>query len=138
MSSQSTQALPLDLAARSIDLVSVLGNTGSGYGSIAKELIQWLARERISEDALTFALTLVQSFANPNEVGATILRHLEEKVSRIGGLVLILPGALGRSIMFDKKLRWMATTEGVLLGNHNFEYISLVLIEILIFSHMKR
>ena len=63
-----------------------------------------------------------QDSADPNQNGVVVLKQLDVVASRLYGLQLIIPGALGRSILADNRLRWIATTEAVILKYHDMAY----------------
>lgn len=128
MSQSSTLAASvLDLSARSIDLVSVVAKSSGSLASAGTELIKWLAREGIPDEAFLFAMTKAQDFADPNPNGAVVLKQLNVVASRLYGLQLVMPGALGRIILADNRLRWIATTEAVILKYHDMAYTIQVL-----------
>ena len=144
--SKNQRTSNLDLAARSIDLIRVIAKASPNYGSLAVDILQWLARERISNEASTFSLTLGQSFAAPNDKGLVLIRDLndkvshlcDDKISHLCGIQLILPGALGRTIMVDELHCWIATTEAVMLKYHNLVYTESALGDLLVYSKPSR
>lgn len=133
----------MDVAARSLDLATVISR-GSSFDIIAaittasaegaNDLVRWLARERIGHDSFVFAMQLGQDVADPNPEGRKVLARLATTASRLYGLQLILPGALGRSVISDAKFRWIATTEAVLLKFHSSDFAVAVLCEVFIRS----
>jgi hypothetical protein len=132
MSSSDTFPKRLDIAARSVDLttaliksraIDVVGLVAHASHQGATELIEWLARERLSKDAFITAMRLGQDFAAPNLKGEDILVRLNVTASKLYGLSLIIPGALGRKIFQDESLRWVGTTEAVLLRYHDASHV---------------
>ena len=113
-----------DVAARTLDLSSAIikhdlvSLAMDMTSSAAADLIKWLARERISEAAFIHAMRLGQDLAEPNIRGLQIIDGLNKTASRLCGLQLVMPGSLGRTIMFDDQLRWIGTTVAVLLKYH--------------------
>lgn len=121
----------LDLASRTIDLATTI-TRGSKLDLVslvaeastkaANETIRWLARERISEKAFVYTMQLGRNIAQPNLNGLSVLEKLEQTSSRLYGLDLIMPGALGRTVLYDEHLRWIGTTEAVILKYHSPTY----------------
>lgn len=134
-------ARQLDVTARSIELVTtaatspfidiVASITQTGSGA-ATEIIKWLARERLPQDAFIYTMSLGQSLAAPNSNGQLVLKQLETTASRLYGLQLVIPGALGRNILADPKLRWVGTTEAVILKYHRVDYTAEVLSDLFV------
>jgi hypothetical protein len=88
------------------------------FGKASAELFQWLGRERLSESSFIYAMTLAQDFASPNRNGSLILAELNATASRLYGLQLVLPGALGRTVLSDPRLNWLASTHAVIARYH--------------------
>jgi hypothetical protein len=59
----------LDLAARSLDLISTLVKSSGTLGEVAQDIIAWRGREGIDERQLTLTLELAKDFAYPNVNG---------------------------------------------------------------------
>jgi hypothetical protein len=126
----------LDLASRSIDLVAVVAKSSGDLATSAMELIRWLERERINNESFTFAMGLGQDFAQPNSKGAIALTQLEAVATRLYGLELVMPGALGRSILADVRLRWVATSEAVILKYHDLSYATSAFCDLFLARHI--
>jgi hypothetical protein len=103
------------LKSSNLDLVSLVAHAST---SAADEIVKWLSRERISDEAFVYSMSMGQNLAQPNTNGLEILDGLERTSSRLYGLRLIMPGALGRTIVYDEQLRWIGTTEVVILKYH--------------------
>src|SRR5436305_12214260 len=121
---QELTAQRLGLAARGIDLTSTVLKSSNldlvslvahGSTKAADEVVKWLSRERISEEAFVYSMSMGQNLAQPKTNGLKVLDRLERTSSRLYGLRLIMPGALGRTVMYDEQLRWIGTTEAVIL-----------------------
>ncbi|KAL9097056.1 MAG: hypothetical protein Q9165_001020 [Trypethelium subeluteriae] len=121
----------LDVAARSIDLTTaIVQGTKLDLVSIVEDastsiwghIVRWLAREKVSEQSFIRTMRLGLDVAQPNETGLEVLQRLKQTSSRLFGLQLILPGALGRTVLYDEQLKWIGTTEAVLLKNHSSDY----------------
>jgi hypothetical protein len=143
--SRGQTAMDLDLVTRSIDLTTaILRGTkldlvsivADSTTKIASHIIKWLAREQISENSFLHTMKLGLNIAQPNKTGLKILQRLEQTSSKLYGLDLILPGALGRTILYDERLRWIGTTEAVLLRYHPPEYAVDALSKLFIVYHM--
>ena len=50
------------------------------------------------------------------------MSSLLAKASELYGLQLIIPGAIGRSVLADESLCWLATTHAVLFKYHDLDY----------------
>ncbi|KAE9381076.1 hypothetical protein N431DRAFT_538857 [Stipitochalara longipes BDJ] len=130
MSSTSSQAAQMTAAARVMDLTTTIGKSGgldlvslvAEAGATAGiQVVKWLARERLNEEAFLQTMRAYQNFAHPNPNGQVILAQLQiNKVnaSKLFGLRLVMPGALGSAILRDNELRWIATTEAVMFKYH--------------------
>ncbi|KAF2235870.1 hypothetical protein EV356DRAFT_88490 [Viridothelium virens] len=121
---QNLAAKRLDLSARSLDLLSVITKSSDSLADVARDIISWRGREGLSEDQLTFALDAAKDFARPNANGEVISANLEKTASRLYGLQMVMPGAIGRAILADPRLSWLATTQAVLLKYHDLYYSS--------------
>ncbi|EPE36567.1 hypothetical protein GLAREA_08730 [Glarea lozoyensis ATCC 20868] len=125
--SESLAAAQVSAAARGMDLATAVGKAG-GLGLISLvaeasttagiQVVKWLARERLNEEAFLQTMRAYQDFAHPNTNGQVILAQLQIGASKLFGLQLVMPGALGSTILRDKELRWVATTEAVMLKYH--------------------
>ncbi|OCL11913.1 hypothetical protein AOQ84DRAFT_313088 [Glonium stellatum] len=136
----------LDLATRTIDLTStvirgshldLVSLVAESSTKAANETIRWLARERISEKAFVYAMQLGRNIAQPNANGLSVLEKLEQTSSRLYGLDLIMPGALGRTILYDERLRWIGTTEAVILKYHPPAYTVEALCDLFASTNLK-
>jgi hypothetical protein len=141
MSSSDTFSKRLDIATRSVDLtttlvkspaVDVVGLIAHASHQGATELIEWLARERLSKDAFITTMKLGQNFAAPNLRGEDMLERLNITASRLYGLRLVIPGALGRKIFQDETLRWVGTTEAILLRYHDTDHVVKGLVQLFV------
>ena len=131
---QNLAAKRLDLSARSIDLLSVIAKSTGSLTDVARDIISWRGREGLSEGQLTFALDSAKDFAQPNTNGEIVLANLETTASRLYGLQMVMPGAIGRAILADPSLSWLATTQAVLLKYHDLEYSSKALCDLALAS----
>ncbi|KAF2676777.1 hypothetical protein K458DRAFT_259957, partial [Lentithecium fluviatile CBS 122367] len=118
----------------SLDLVSLVAETTS---RVARDTIKWLARERISENAFLNCMRLGQDLATPNVNGLQILNSLADSASMLSGLNLIMPGALGRTIQYDARLRWICTTEAVILKYQSPTYATEMLCDIFVATDLE-
>ncbi|RSL81937.1 hypothetical protein CEP52_017084 [Fusarium oligoseptatum] len=121
----------LDLAARTIDLSSTIARCPASdlvrfvvqeSAKAGIEIIEWLARERIPKDAFCNTMCLAENLAQPNRYGLEIVRGMNKASDVLFNMKLIMPGAIGRHIVYDKPLRWLATTEATLLKYHDSKY----------------
>lgn len=134
----SAQTAPkaMDLTTRSFDLIATVAKSSGPLSQAAIDVLQWLARERIDNDSFVFTMEMACFIAEPNRHGTTVITKLEKAASRLCGLQLVIPGALGRRILDDKALRWMATTEAVLLKFYDMEYVRIMLTDLLLSSKL--
>lgn len=130
--SESGPVQRLDVAARGMDLATtilkstkldVVALAAEGSTKAAGDLIRWLARERISESAFVQTMSLGQNIAHCNRNGLAILEKLEHTAGRLCSLRLVMPGALGRTIVDDERLQWISTTQTVLMKYQSCEFI---------------
>lgn len=134
LAAQSINLASTVLKSSNLDLVALVAHAST---NAADEVVKWLSRERISEDAFVYAMSLAQNLAQPNTHGLRVLDGLEATSSRLYGLRLIMPGALGRTIVYDKQLRWIGTTEAVMLKYHPPVYAVEALCDLFARANMK-
>lgn len=115
----------IDVTARSLDLMKVLSESTSLASTVSNAAIEtcnWLARERMPRKSFSLVMKVGSDFAHPNSHGSKITPGENVNISGILGLNLILPGAVGYSILHDEKLVWMASTQAVILKHHPLEF----------------
>ncbi len=122
----------LDVASGSINLVSAVLNSAGSVGSAGKELFKWLGREGLSEEQFVYTMGLAQDLSAPNIHGQSLLDSLDVTASRLYGLQLVMPGALGRAIQKDPQLCWMATTVAALLKYNNLVDVTRLLVDLIV------
>ena len=81
-----------------------------------------------------FALDSAKDFAQPDANGEVILLYLEKTASRFNELQMVMPGAIGRAILADPSLSWLATTPAVLMKYHGLDYSSKALCDLALAS----
>ncbi|KAF2195733.1 hypothetical protein K469DRAFT_699341 [Zopfia rhizophila CBS 207.26] len=135
----------LDITARSIDLASIVIKHGlislvtEASKHTVTEVIKWLARERISETAFVYTMELGLNRAQPNRNGELVLNRLPSKPSGLYGLQLVMPpGALGRAILYDQKLCWVATTVVIVSKYHSRDYAVDALCDLFITTNLSK
>jgi hypothetical protein len=116
---RAVDSIPSVLRVNNLDVVSLVAHASTSTGA---DLLKWLSWERISEETFLWAMRLGQNLAQPNENGAKVVDGLETTASKLYGLQLNPPGGLGRTVAYDKQLRWMVTTEAVILKHHGVAY----------------
>jgi hypothetical protein len=86
MSGTCLQAAQMAAAARAMDLTTAIGKSGgldlislvAEAGTTAGiQVVKWLARERLNEEAFLQAMRAYQNFAHPNSNGQVILAQLQ-------------------------------------------------------------
>jgi len=131
----SDPAKSMDVAARVVDLVGVVMNPAGITAAIGKEVIRWLGRNSISDTSFTRVMTVGKGIAYPNLHGIQVLCGLDHTAGYLRdlrGVNLVTAGAFGRAVLQDPELRWMATTEAVILRYHDLKYATQALCDLLI------
>ena len=130
----STTSNALAVASGTLSVVSALAeatNKGSSLTELGKQLIRWLARERLYETEFNYCASLTQDTAHPNEYGLSIRQEIQaanqSTRNRIAGLTLAVPGSVGRAMAFDPSLCWMVTTVAVLMKYHDLPFATKVI-----------
>ncbi|EME81824.1 uncharacterized protein MYCFIDRAFT_175412 [Pseudocercospora fijiensis CIRAD86] len=104
--------MQLDLAARSIDLVSTIAKISSP-GAVEKVSARTSWR-------LHWSLQRMVSF--PNDNGSRMLDDtLTMKANNMYSLQVVVPLSIGRSLLADDTLCWLATTHAVLFRYHDLD-----------------
>ncbi|KAI0529942.1 hypothetical protein GGR58DRAFT_276760 [Xylaria digitata] len=122
----------MDVTARSLDLVSVVMNPSGATATVGRELLQWLGRRSISDTSFSRVMTAGKGIAYPNSNGIKALGQLSEAASVLKGVQLVLPTSFGRAVLRDPELRWLVTTEAVILQYHNLPYVTQALCHLFI------
>lgn len=133
----------LDLSARTIDLLSVVGRladvTGTG-ALIAKEVGRWLGREGLDENELGFFLSKSQALVMPNneERVKSFFRSVTSSRSQpaVVPLWAMPSGALGKYLTSDPQQRWISSTLCCLFRYHDQEFTKAFLSWFLTISSM--
>jgi hypothetical protein len=126
----------LDVVARTLDLSKVIAEAS---GPLAAELFEWFGRQRLSKPEVQWTLGLCQDIAAPNYEGTTVLDAMAGRIvkpSSFRDIELIMPNSLGRSVIADTRLTWLATSVAVLLKDRNMTYTWLTLSELLVNSKL--
>ncbi|KAF2259089.1 hypothetical protein CC78DRAFT_593012 [Lojkania enalia] len=122
----------LDVAARSIDLLTVLGelsNQSSPMYQLALEFGRWLEREKLSHWQLQSCLKVARDLAQPNDLGQEFFAMVlnGSQVRAVGPLFAQPHGSLGRYLAKDNHVRWLTSTISCLFEYHSEGFISDVL-----------
>ncbi|KAM0237774.1 hypothetical protein ACHAP5_008944 [Fusarium lateritium] len=124
----------LDLTARTIDLLSVVGRLADVTGTaalIAKELGRWLGREGLDEHELGFFLSKSQALLMPNDEERVKSFFRAVTSNRTQPAVVPLwampSGALGKYLTSDPQQRWISSTLCCLFRYHDQEYTKVFL-----------
>lgn len=113
----------LDLATRSIDLVSTIikATQGSNSDNVLLEIVHWLGREKLGRDQLENFMAKALGLTSPNKAGYKYLdqvrRHGEAKLT--AHLSLRQSGSLGRLLVADPRLCWVPSTIACLYQCHS-------------------
>src|SRR6266498_1191205 len=116
----------MDVAARSIDLLSVLtkvAQTTEIGAVILREVSNWLGRESLDENELKFFLESTRALARPNDQ-AEVVKFFNAIIDRkpkksIVPLSALPSGALGRLISTDPYQQWITSTISCLFRYHD-------------------
>lgn len=116
----------LDLAARTIDLISTVANASSKSNPILSGILkigEWLGREKLSRFALQDCLEKAKGLAMPNSTGEAIFPAILKRGNElpVGHLFLRTSGSLGLLIARDPNLQWMVSTVACLFRFTNQE-----------------
>lgn len=121
---KGSKAKILDLITRALDLAAVatrhfpiylVGFAMTEAVKLGRGLVCWLAHEHTSEEAFVHAVPRRKNLASYNKNAARVLKGLGQTAWRFCTLQLVLPSALGRSIIYDESLRWISTTQAVFI-----------------------
>ncbi|KAF4985620.1 hypothetical protein FGRMN_11150 [Fusarium graminum] len=128
-SSMEVASKALDLTARTIDLLFVVGRISDVTGTaalIAKELGRWLGREGLDEHELSFFLSKSQALAMPNEQErvTSFFTAVTSKRSQpaVVSLWAMPSGALGKYLTSDPQQRWISSTLCCLFRYHDQDF----------------
>jgi hypothetical protein len=129
MPKDDTVARGLDVAARSIDLLSVLGelaDRASPMYQMALEFGRWLEREKLNQWQLQSCLKEARDLVRPNDCGKGFFDMVlsSSQLRAVGPLFAQPHGSLGRYIARDVHLRWMTSTISCLFEYHSEGFVS--------------
>ncbi|RYP23389.1 hypothetical protein DL765_001094 [Monosporascus sp. GIB2] len=122
----------IDVTARSLDLVSVVMHPSGAAATVGRELLQWLGHKSINDTSFSQVMTAGKGIAYPNSNGSKVLGRLGQTASVLKGVRLVLPSTFGRAVLRDPELRWLATTEAVILQYHDMQYATQTLCDLFI------
>jgi len=115
----------LDLTARALDLCTVLSQSSSISGGLY-ELGQWLALERVDRSELYDCFTRAKGLVYANARGQIFYSDISKRPpeSNTWPLKVQQSGSLGRLIIKDPHLSWIASTIACLFRFHNHQFVS--------------
>jgi hypothetical protein len=99
----------IGLTKAALDLI----NSSNPVNKLANNIIKWLGRERIDQSDFQYCVEQSRALAHPNEDGLNIRENIlksDNRVAKLGGLQLIIPGAIGRWMAFSQDHAYMVTT----------------------------
>ena len=120
----STAGAGFSLAAA---LVNLMNPTGAVVG-YTRDLLRWLERSGVDEASLQRCMTLAEGLAYPNQNGMMLsssVAKADRRLDRVKGdlpLALVFSQALGRYIVKDPEVCYMASTTACLLTHHDPSY----------------
>ncbi|OCL14375.1 hypothetical protein AOQ84DRAFT_406241 [Glonium stellatum] len=118
----------LSLGANTLALTKAVSDTvitGSSLVDICRDMMKWLARERIDEAEFEYCTIQTRGLTIPNERGMKIrekLAYTNPQIKKLGGLNLTLAGSLGRMMAFDTELTYMVTTVAAVMAYHDQKF----------------
>lgn len=129
MSKMELAARGLDLATRSIDLLTTVygvTNPPNTVSRVATEIGRWLGRERLNEHELQFCLEKTYGLVTPNQKACSFYESVLSGVQkRVVGPLFVQPsGALGRLMAVDPNQCWITSTIACLYEFYSEEFIS--------------
>ncbi|KAG8677780.1 hypothetical protein FPOAC2_03921 [Fusarium poae] len=137
--SSSGVASSLDLAARTFDLLGSLVKASEPTSVLthaAKDLIKWLARERIDEASFKRCAELARELAYPNQHGLIIRESIENANERLRGLnapvSLVTSGSLGRMMVQDQDYCYLVSTVASLASYYGNQHITEIICSLII------
>ncbi|KAF2277202.1 uncharacterized protein EI97DRAFT_489820 [Westerdykella ornata] len=143
MATKDLAARGLDVAARSIDLLTVLGelsNQASPMYQMAIDFARWLEREKLNHWQLQSCLRLARDLVQPNDAGLQFFSMVlsGSRTRAVGPLFTQPHGSLGRYLTKDDHLRWMTSTISCLFEYHSEGFISDTLCAFVMQSNLAR
>ncbi|KAK8097742.1 uncharacterized protein PG998_013228 [Apiospora kogelbergensis] len=125
-SSTDSETHHLDLAARTIDLITTVANASSKSNLVLSgilEIGEWLGREKLSRFALQDCLEKAKCLAITNSIGEALFPAILKRGDDlpVGHLFLRRSGSLGLLIARDPNLHWMVSTVACLFRFTNQE-----------------
>ncbi|KAI9706333.1 MAG: hypothetical protein M1820_004909 [Bogoriella megaspora] len=125
----------MTLATRSIDLISTVIKAAEPSSTLVqstKDVIKWLAREKIDEVSFTKYLEMARGLAYPNQDGLAIRDSIDkgdQRLKRVKGapLDIVASGSLGRIMARDIELCYIISTIVTLAEFHQRAEVSTAL-----------
>ena len=129
-------------AGAGFNLVAALVNLASPTGIVAgytRDLLKWLERSGVDEGIFESCMKEAQRLAYPNKNGMLLsasVAKADERLQKIKAgqmpLAIIFSRALGRYIIKDPDLNYMASTTACLLTHHDLSYAKSALTSMLL------
>ncbi|KAI9691931.1 MAG: hypothetical protein M1822_008004 [Bathelium mastoideum] len=113
----------MDVAKSSIDLTAAVinaANTSNPIANLAIHVGQWLGREGVNSVQLGDCLSKAKALAYPNATGQEFCDKVKEDTIEkpISYILLIQSESLGRKIVRDPRLYWIASSAAALFQFH--------------------
>ena len=136
--SNSFNGSKLDVSLVNVDLGRTLLDLVSGRNpvpSAALDILKWLGREKINDSDYQYCVKQTAGLAYPNEVGLVVKERLLQRTpSKVGGLSLVRPGAVGRWMVMSHEHCYMVTTTLVFARYRGLNYVPRLLCEMFLAS----
>jgi hypothetical protein len=110
-------------------------NSSSPVNQLAYSIVKWLGRERLDESDFTYCLDRSRGLAYPNQYGLEIRERIlksDNRIAKLGGLQLVVPGAIGRWMAFSQDHAYMVTTYAAATKYQSVVFASKVLCEMIL------
>ena len=142
MSFATPETLAVSTAGASLNLAAAIGNIVSPSGvavGYLQNLIRWLSRSGVDEGNFQRWLTAASGLAYPNINGMQLSESIAKSDMKIQNfkmnqipLPLTFSKALGRLIVKEPEVQYMASTVACLLTDHDTSYITSALTSMLL------
>lgn len=133
--SKNVSGAKLDVSLVNVDVARVLLDlTGSPIGTVAREILTWLGREKLNQSDYQYCMERTAGLAYPNDQGLKLRECLSQNNVRpviLRNLALVQSGAIGRWLALSDEHSYLVTTTVIACRFYSLEYIPELLYEII-------
>lgn len=132
MNSESQETSRVSATSAGFNLATALLNLANPAGAVVgytRDLLRWLERSGVDEANFERCMTAARSLAYPNKNGMILsgsVAHADERLQKLQKrqlpLALTFSQALGRYIVKEPEICYMASTTACLLAHHDLPY----------------